>query len=129
MKDFERPSTAGTERRLDRWGSYHQRVGVGGLGYPSQAPFMRQGPSGDGDATYENARLSEDVAEVDRAVRGCPRHIRAALWQQYAGSGTADQKARALGLSRREFYQRVRHGIDQVHHALHPETASAESLA
>lgn len=129
MTDTTRPSTAGTELRLDRWGSYISRVHSGGLGRPSQASFMRLLPSGDGDATYEAARLTEDVAEVDRAVMTCPRHIRAALWQQYAGSGTADQKALALGLSRREFYARVRHGVDQVHHALHPETAETHVSA
>lgn len=84
---------------------------------------MRLLPSGDGDATYEAARLTEDVAEVDRAVMARPKMIREALWHHYAGTGTAEQKARLLGISRTEFNRRVRAGIDEVHHFLHPEEA------
>ncbi len=91
--------------RLNKWAAW---VATGrkvvGLGYPSQAPYMRLTPSSNSlRAPIEN----EEAWEIEQAIQRLDRQLRDAVEQYYLRAGTAETHAKALCICRDTLYVRI----------------------
>jgi len=66
------------QQRLENWAAWSRTKDSGGLGYPSQSPFVRLGPSS-GQRTSVVPVDGLDAALTERAVQSM-RHTHEPLW-------------------------------------------------
>ena len=92
------------KRRLVFWGRW-ARSGMPQL--PTMAA-IEQARSGRGGVA--NDAMPDDIAQVDHAVCLAPLEVKRALIVYYAQTGSLDEKARRIGLTRWSFRRRVERG-------------------
>jgi DNA-directed RNA polymerase specialized sigma24 family protein len=77
---------------------------VVGLGYPSQAPYMRFTPS---SHSLRDPIENEEAWEIEKAIHRLDQQHRDAVEQFYLRAGTAETHAKALHICRDTLYARI----------------------
>lgn len=99
------------EARLGRWSRWYHwgsrpgpRPVVSWYEQMVMAPNVQgRGPQGSSECPVDE----HEASETDQAVRALPEDLRGVVFELYLKGGTVEQKARALGVSRPNFYYRL----------------------
>lgn len=100
------------DKRLKAWAEWSVRGGlVTGLWY-ARCNFAADAVDG---RRPVDVAFDEEAEQIHRAIVALrPEFLRVAIHAFYLGRGSAEQRARDIGVSRRTLYQRVEHGQQRL---------------
>lgn len=97
------------KQRLVRWGEWNARRESGGLGFPRECPYTRmQARSGPGISSPE---IDQEAIDTERAVTELPDYLRETVRAYFVATGTVEQTARHLRVSRDTVYARIKRSL------------------
>lgn len=112
------------ERRCLNWARWKNGEGQGGLGYGSGG-WMSSGADRGGYREAKVPTLDVEAEQTDRAMQSLESALRRTVEVYYLGTGTMEERCRALQISRATIYVRV----DKAHEVLAAWLRDAEARA
>ena len=108
--EAETQSVTGIELRLSNWAKWAKVQRNYGLGFPGESPISKLMREGASCHKVYNSRIPDNpnAEKTEAAIREMPEHLSCIIEQYYLRSGSVQQKARELSMSRVTFYEHLR---------------------